>query len=383
MASDLAFMQRALALAQQGEFTAHPNPCVGCVLVRDNQIVGEGLHWQAGLMHAECEALAQAQEKALGATCYVTLEPCVHVGRTGPCVQALIKAQVKEVVIATLDPNPLMAGKGVLALKAAGIAVQVGLLEKEAQALNIGFFSRMLRQRPFVRAKIAMSLDGRIAMAGGESQWITALPARERGQVWRARSGAIITGRHTVMKDNCRLTVRQDTLFQHLPAQISFKQPLRIVIDSDLTSDPRAAIFQQPGKTLVAIREKNSQRQTDWLKQVDPEKVGIVVLPEKDQHIDLQALMHFLAQQQINDVLIEGGSQLMGALLEADLIDELLLFVAPIILGATALPLAQITLDQLSQQFKGDFTELTTIGSDVFMKVRMNDFGRHNDNPQY
>lgn len=382
--SDQVFMQRALDLAKRGEFTAHPNPCVGCVLVRAGEIVGEGLHWQAGMPHAECEALAQAQARAQGATCYVTLEPCSHVGRTGPCVESLIKAKVKKVMIATLDPNPLVAGKGVAALKQAGITVEVGLLQAQAQALNIGFFSRMLRQRPFVRAKIAMSLDGRMAMASGESQWITSTESRTLGHLLRARSGAILTGCQTVKKDNCRLTVRHETLWDQLPSHIHFPQPLRVIVDSGLTVDPRAQIFQQPGKTLIAISESHAHRQQDWLAQVNNPQVAIKVLPQRAQHIDLIALMQFLSDLEINDLLVESGPQLISALLQQALIDELRIFMAPKILGASAMPLTALDLTQLHEHLPGQFAEVMPLKDDIAMVVRMNDFGRDlYANPQH
>lgn len=364
---DLEFMRQALALAQQGEFSAHPNPLVGCILVRDQQIVGQGLHWQAGLPHAECNALAQAQEKAQGATCYVTLEPCTHYGRTGPCVKVLIEAGVKRVVIATLDPNPLVQGKGVKVLQEAGIEVTVGLLEYEARAMNIGFFSRMLRQKPFVCAKIATSLDGRIAMAHGESQWITCEASRHQGQVWRARSGAVLTGSGTVIKDDCRLTVKEDRAY--------FQQPLRVIVDTHLRTPPTAAIFQQPGKTAVIISDKVSAlQQQNWLKQITAE-VECVVLPLHQNHIDLAALLAWLGECQINQVLVEAGPMLTGALLQQGLIDQLLIFMAPKFLGSQALGMVNLPgIERLCDHLPGNFTSIEQIGSDLQIIVQLSSF---------
>ncbi len=365
-----AFMQEALSLAKKGEFTCAPNPCVGCVIVQNNEIVGRGWHQKTGEAHAEIHALAQAQEKARGATCYVTLEPCVHQGRTGPCVTALIQAGIKRVVVATLDPNPLMAGKGVQALQAAGIAVEVGLLEQEAVQLNQGFFSRMVRKRPFVRAKIASSLDGRIAMANGESQWITSMDARQDGHTWRAKSCAILTGRETVKKDNCRLTARD--------FHGDFRAPIRMVADTQLQVSPTAALFQEPGPVIVALSEKVSltQQQT-WLTSVANENVRCLPLPEKNAKIDLHALLCWLGGQEINHLLVEAGPTLTGALLQAGLIDELLIYIAPKFLGEEGIAMVKLPgFRQLSEHIPGTFATIDGIGPDLRVVVKTSDFAR-------
>lgn len=371
---DNDFMRQALALAMLGQYTAHPNPRVGCVLVKDHQIVGQGYHWQTGTPHAEIHALQQAKAAAKGATCYVTLEPCVHVGRTPPCINALIEADIKRVVIASLDPNPLVAGKGVKALQEAGIAVSVGILQNEAQTLNKGFFSRMQRRRPYVRGKIGMSLDGRVAMASGESQWITCPEARTDVQRWRARSGAILTGCQTVKQDNCRLTVRQLELLELFQTQ-HFQQPLRVIVDSRLTVNPLADIFRQEGKTAVA--SLHAQAFKEWTKKVPTGAVECIALPEKEGHVDLQALIEWLGEKEINDVLVEAGPTLMGALLQEALIDELLIYMAPKLLGNDARPMANLPgMTRLQDHIGASFTEVEAIGQDLRLVVKLSDFAR-------
>jgi diaminohydroxyphosphoribosylaminopyrimidine deaminase/5-amino-6-(5-phosphoribosylamino)uracil reductase len=368
------YMQHALALAKQGEFSARPNPCVGCVIVKDNEIVGEGFHWQTGQNHAEINALEQAKEKAFGATCYVTLEPCAHVGRTGPCVDKLIASGVAKVVIATSDPNPLTAGKGIKALIEAGINVEVGLLEKEAFQLNIGFFSRMERGKPYVRAKVGMSLDGRIAMANGESQWITCSEARKAVQWWRAKSGAVITGTGTVKRDNCRLTVRESNLEVK-----AIKPALRVIVDSSLSTAEDAAIFQEAGSVVVATTA-NMEKQERFMANVSGaiSQVECITLPSDATHrVDIAELLAWLGEKEINDVLVEAGPTLVGAMLKAKLIDELLLFVAPTLLGSDAQPLAYIPgLQQLSDHIPGEFTAFEKVGDDLFINMKLSDFGR-------
>lgn len=368
--SDRDFMKKAIALAKQGEFTARPNPIVGCVIVRENEIVGSGYHRQAGTPHAECHAIVEAGTKAMGATCYVTLEPCVHQGRTGPCVQALLAAGIKKVIAASLDPNPQVSGKGLQALREAGVEVAYGLLQEEARALNLGFFSRMLRQKPYVRAKIAMSLDGRIAMGSGESQWITDTAAREEAHLWRARCGAIVTGSQTVIRDNCRLTVRHE--------KITFLPPLRVIIDSQLRVPANAAIFQQPGKTIIAVSERISlSQQNAWISQLpeNSSEVACIALPEKEGHVDVAILLQWLGEQEINEVMLEAGAKLTGALLQKGLVDECLIFIAPKFLGSDALGMAHLPgITKLKDHIRGNFVGVTSLGTDLLLMVRLNDF---------
>ncbi len=364
--NDIIYMKRALQLASKGQYTARPNPLVGCIIVQDGKIVGEGCHWQAGQAHAEILALDEAKEKARGATCYVTLEPCPHWGRTGPCINPLRESGVKRVVIAVLDPNPLVSGKGKAALEEAGIAVEVGLCSKQAIALNKGFFSRMQRRRPYVRAKVAMSLDGRIALANGKSQWITSEDARRDGHFVRARSCAILTGSQTVQKDNCRLTFRGD--LPDLPPDISFEQPWRLLIDSHLSCDPQAAIFSAPGKTAVFITEKSVVKQEQMR--------DVVVLNEKEGYVDLEALLTWCSQNEINDLLVESGGVLTGALVKAGLIDELMLYVAPKLLGHDAKPMAFLPEIAQLDQIAGRFEKIECLGNDLKITLSLSEFAR-------
>jgi diaminohydroxyphosphoribosylaminopyrimidine deaminase/5-amino-6-(5-phosphoribosylamino)uracil reductase len=316
---DAVYMARALNLAKKGLYTTHPNPRVGCVLVRDDVIIGEGWHVKAGLGHAEIEALTIVPD-AKGATAYVTLEPCSHHGRTPPCCEALIKAGVTRVVAAMQDPNPQVSGKGLEKLKAAGIDVVCGILEEDALALNRGFVKRMTKNRPFVRSKLAMSLDGRTAMASGESQWITSAEARADVQRLRAESSAILTGINTVLTDDPALTAR---------INMNVVQPVRVVLDSQLKIPITARMASLPGRNLILTCSH------DKMKQQILEKSGFEVyrLPDKNGRLDLHEVMIFLAWQQINEVLVEAGSILNGALLAEGLVDEYVIYLAPCILG--------------------------------------------------
>lgn len=316
---DAVYMARALNLAKRGLYTTNPNPRVGCVLVRNDVIIGEGWHVKAGLGHAEIEALKDVHD-AKGATAYVTLEPCSHQGRTPPCCDALIKAGVTRVVAAMQDPNPLVAGRGLEKLKAAGINVVCGVLEEDALALNRGFVKRMTKNRPFVRSKLAMSLDGRTAMASGESKWITSPEARADVHKLRAESSAILTGINTVLADDPALTARVD---------MDVVQPVRIVLDSQLKMPITAHMASLPGRNLILTCSH------DKMKQQSLEKAGFEVyrLADKNGRLDLHEVMTFLAWQQINEVLVEAGSILNGALLAEGLVDEYMIYMAPCILG--------------------------------------------------
>lgn len=312
-------MARALQLARQGLYTTDPNPRVGCVLVKDGEIIGEGWHQRAGLSHAEVEALNSAPD-AQGATAYVTLEPCSHFGRTPPCCDALIKAGVSRVVVAMQDPNPLVAGQGLQKLRAAGVDVVCGVLQEESQLLNQGFIKRMTQQRPWVRSKLAMSLDGRIAMASGESKWITSAQARVDVQRLRAESSAILTGINTVLADDPALTARVDE---------DVVQPLRVVLDSRLAMPVDAQLVNGPGRTLILTSS------TDDTKKQALQQAGFEIyeITEHQGRLDLRQVMMFLAQQQINEVLVEAGPTLNGALLAQNLVDEWVIYMAPCVLG--------------------------------------------------
>ncbi len=317
------FMQRALALAERGLYTTQPNPRVGCVIVQNNKIIAEGWHQVAGLAHAEIHALQQAGELARGATCYVTLEPCSHYGKTGPCCEALIKAGIVRVVAAMQDPNPQVAGQGFARLQAAGIVCEVGICEAEAKALNPGFIKRMETGMPYVRAKLAMSLDGRMALANGQSQWLTSEAARQDGHIFRARSSAIVTGINTVLIDNPQLTARleQQTYY-----------PLRVIIDTQLRMPVTAACLSLPGKTLIATCNVDLAKHQALL-QAGAE---ILVLPSVNNKVNLTILLKELANRQCNEVHIEAGAILTGAMVQEKLIDELVCYIAPKLLGDKA-----------------------------------------------
>ncbi len=312
-------MRQALELAAQGLFTTTPNPRVGCVIVKDEQLVGEGWHRQAGQAHAEVIALGQAGGRAQGATAYVTLEPCSHFGRTPPCVNALVEARVSRVVVAMEDPNPLVSGQGLAALRAAGIEVRCGLLENEVRELNLGFVSRMVRGRPWVRLKTAASLDGRTALPDGRSQWITGEAARQDGHQWRARACAILTGIGTVRADNPRLNVRDVA---------TSRQPRKVLIDSRLEVNPQAQLFEEAQVWVIAAVEDNQR-----IAALHERGAEVLVLPNAQGKTDLPAVMRELARRGINELHVEAGAQLNGSLLREDCVDEWLAYIAPVMLG--------------------------------------------------
>ncbi len=319
MSADTVYMARALQLAKKGLYTTKPNPCVGCVLVRDDVIIGEGWHVKAGLPHAEVEALATVSD-AKGATAYVTLEPCSHYGKTPPCCDALINSGISRVVAAMQDPNPLVSGRGLDKLKQAGLEVVVGVLEDDAHTLNRGFIKRMTQNRPFVRSKLAMSLDGRTALASGESQWITSTHARADVHRLRAESSAILTGINTVLADDPALNAR---------VNFDVVQPVRVVLDTHLQMPPTAQMATLPGRSLILTCSD------DVAKQQRLQHAGFEVYQraEKNGCLDLDDVMRFLATQQINEILVEAGAVLNGALLAENLIDELIVYIAPSVLG--------------------------------------------------
>ncbi len=324
---DQHYMARAIRLAARGVYTTHPNPNVGCVLVNDGAVVGEGWHRQAGGPHAEVFALQQAGERARGATVYVTLEPCSHHGRTPPCVGALVAAGVGRVMVAMQDPNPRVAGRGMQGLRDAGIAVQAGLLEDQARALNPGFISRMQRGRPWVRVKLAASLDGRTAMASGESKWISGAAARQDVQRLRARSSAILTGIGTVLADDPALNVRLDV--QQLCGVEPLRQPLRVVLDPELDMPAQAQMLSLPGQTLIFTSVSDPRRYAG-LQQNGAE---IALVAGARGQLDLSAVLEQLAAREINEVLLECGPTLAGAFLQAGLVDELIVYLAPHLMG--------------------------------------------------
>lgn len=316
-------MAQALLLARQGIYTTKPNPRVGCVIVKNNEIIAEGWHVHAGQGHAEVEALKHTQN-ALGATLYVTLEPCSHYGRTPPCTEALIKAGIARVVVAMQDPNPFVAGKGLTLLEQAGIRVCCGVLEPEARQLNKGFITRMLNGRPYVISKLAMSIDGRTAMASGESKWITSAAARLDVQKLRATTGAVLTGVDTVLADDPGMNVRMDG--------VDVEQPIRVILDSSLRTPVTAKILTQAGRTVILTCSENEQK-IEALEQAGAEVYHLSA--DLGERLDLQEVLAFLAEQQINDVLVEAGSVLNGALMQQGLVDECIIYMAPSLLGAS------------------------------------------------
>ena len=350
---DHRYMARALQLAERGLYTTDPNPRVGCVLVRDGAIVGEGLHERAGGPHAEVHALRAAGERARGATAYVTLEPCCHHGRTPPCSDALIAAGVARVVVALQDPNPRVDGGGLTQLQAAGITTASGLLAAESAALNPGFVSRMQRNRPFVRCKLAMSLDGRTAMASGESKWITGEAARADVQRLRARSSAIITGIGTVLRDDPALTAR-------LPEGEAV-QPLRVVLDHALRTPPTARLLHEPGTTLVVGTSEDAEPREALLAA----GAEIVLLHAPTGRMSLDDVLDVLAAREVNEVLLECGAVLAGAFLQAGLIDELVVYMAPVLLGDDARGLFRLPgLERMEQKIALDIRDIRSVGAD-------------------
>ncbi|SFX95754.1 bifunctional diaminohydroxyphosphoribosylaminopyrimidine deaminase/5-amino-6-(5-phosphoribosylamino)uracil reductase RibD [Pseudomonas sp. NFACC36] len=354
---DAQFMVRALELARRGHYTTHPNPRVGCVIVRDGQIVGEGWHVRAGEPHAEVHALRAAGELARGATAYVTLEPCSHHGRTPPCADALVNAGVARVVAAMQDPNPEVAGRGLQRLAQAGIATQSGVLEGEARKLNEGFLKRMEHGLPFVRVKLAMSLDGRTAMQSGESQWITGPAARSAVQRLRAQASVVLTGADTVLADNARLTVRADEL--GLDAQqtalVMSRPPLRVLVDGRLRV-PLDAPFFKAGPALVATCMAVEEQYANG-----PE---CMIVAGDDGQVDLHRLLKALAARGVNEVLVEAGPRLAGAFARQGLVDEFQIFIAGKFLGSSARPLLDWPLAQMKDAAELKITEIRAVGDD-------------------
>jgi diaminohydroxyphosphoribosylaminopyrimidine deaminase / 5-amino-6-(5-phosphoribosylamino)uracil reductase len=353
--TDRAHMARALELAARGLYTTDPNPRVGCVLVRDNERLGEGWHERAGEAHAEVAALKAARGDVRGATAYVSLEPCSHTGRTPPCVDALIAAGVGRVVCAAVDPNPRVGGAGIEHLKAAGISVSVGILENEARALNPGFFSRFERGRPYVRLKLAMSLDGRTAPAGGGAIWISSEASRADVQRWRARSSAVLTGAGTVRTDDPRLDVR----WAYGPW---VRQPLRAVLDATLGCPPDAKVFAREGALVFASEEAAPAAAARLAARL----VAVERVPAIGGRLDLKAVLTRLTGLEVNELLVECGPRLAAAFLEERLVDEWIVYVAPRLLGADAAPLTALAgLDARDASFAFDIMSVAQLDTDV------------------
>lgn len=352
LTQDQIWMQRAIELARLGQYSTKPNPNVGCVLVKDGQLVGEGYHPRAGQPHAEVFALSDAGDAARGATAYVTLEPCAHYGRTPPCAKGLVEAGVARVVVACPDPNPLVAGKGVQILRDAGIQVEVGVLEQQAHQLNLGFLKAMATGQPYVRLKVASSLDGRTAMASGESKWITGNPARLDVQHWRAISAVVITGIETVLADDCQLNVRQLAIHQDIS---SIAQPKRLVLDRQGRLPLTAKLLEQPDSVMVMGPYR-----------AELEALGVIQL--EVQSLD-QLLRTLVQQYQLYDVLIEAGATLSTAFLQQQLVDEVISYVAPTLLGRSARAMFQAEFERMAQQLRFKLCDVTQFGDDVRLRL--------------
>lgn len=367
-------MAEAIRLAWRGLYTTHPNPRVGCVIVKDGVVVGRGWHQVAGQGHAEVNALRAAGDAARGATVYVSLEPCSHHGKTPPCAEALIQAGVARVISAMEDPNPRVSGNGLRRLQSAGIETASGLLEAEARTLNPGFYKRMQSGLPWITLKSAMSVDGRIAMASGESQWITCPDSRADVQRLRARVEAIVTGVDTVIHDNPALNVRpalwpapvlgDDPLSGWCwPDEMAPVQPLRVIVDSRLRTPPDAALLRAPGKTLIACLAGHEAR----ARELEEAGAELLQLPERRGQVDLGALIRALAAREVNEVLVESGGRLAGAFVQQGLVDQWICYMAPKLMGSTAQPVLTLPMDTMQQAHSLQLTDLRQIGQDIRM----------------
>lgn len=362
--TDFVHMERALALAKRGMYTTDPNPRVGCVLVKNGEVIGEGFTQPAGQDHAEIRAMKDARSRGhdlRGATAYVTLEPCSHFGRTPPCANALIEAQVARVVAAMEDPNPQVSGRGLAVLRDAGIEVRCGLLANEAHELNIGFVSRMTRGRPWVRMKVAASLDGRTGLPSGVSQWITGEAARADGHAWRARASAVLTGIGTVKEDDPRMTVR---------AVDTPRQPQRVLIDSQLEVSPQAQILA--GAPTLIFCGNLDQRHSERAQALRERGAEIVQLANAAGKVDLPAMLKVLGERQVNELHVEAGYKLNGSLLREACVDELLVYLAPSLLGIDSMSMFNLSAPEtLEGRVKLAFHNVERIGEDLRILARL------------
>lgn len=372
------WMSQAIQLAQRGLYTTDPNPRVGCVLVKGNRLVGQGWHQYAGQGHAEVNALAQAQQQANGATAYVTLEPCSHTGKTPPCTEALIKAGIAQVIVAMQDPNPLVAGKGLKTLENHGMEVQCGLLAAQAAALNPGFISRMQRARPWVRCKMAISLDGRTAMKNGASKWITGAAARSDVQRWRARSSAILTGINTVLEDDPSMTVRPGDWQGEFPEawlgpegmdEAKVRQPIRIILDSDLRIASTAKILSAAAQSWLFHRPNANLEQKK--KKLINQGAKVVALKSKTESVDIAQLLQYLAEQEINEVWLESGATLAGKFVQLGLVDEFIIYMAPKLMGHNARGLFNLPgIDAMADSLDLEWQDIRQVGNDLRIIAR-------------
>ena len=356
-ADDFRFMALALRLAERGLYTTDPNPRVGCVLVKDNEVIGQGWHERAGEAHAEIMALRDTGPSVQGATAYVSLEPCCHTGRTSPCSDALIEAGVKRVVVAMEDPNPQVAGNGVSQLREAGIDVDVGVMSAQAEALNPGFVQRMRHGRPFVRCKMAMSLDGRTALASGESQWITGEPARQDVHHLRARSSAVVTGISTVLADDPSMNARLENK--------EVLQPARVILDSQLKISLDARILSLPGRVIVCTTPDAVKQNEEKISNLKAAGAELVQLKNENDRISLPALLMFLNAENFNEILLETGATLSGAFMRAGLIDEIVIYMAPLLMGDKASSLFSLPdISGMGDVCKLEILDVKAVGKD-------------------
>lgn len=356
-ADDYRWMAQAHRLAAKGLYTTDPNPRVGCILVKSGEVIGEGFHQVAGGPHAEINALDQAGDAANGATAYVTLEPCSHFGKTPPCSEALIEAGVSRVVIALEDPNPEVSGDGIRKMQDAGIEVQSGLAPEETELLNPGFLLRMRSQRPFIRLKMAMSVDGRTAMSSGESKWITGADARMDVQRLRARSSAVLTGVGTILADDPSLNVRD--------VSGDVKPPARIVLDPDAKTPPSAKLFSVDGDIIMAVAA-DASTPSEWN---DNKNIKVIALNRSSQGLDLHQLMERLAQLEINELHVETGATLAGELVRQQMVDEIVLYMAPILMGSDARPLFDLQIKRMDEKVSLKIKEIRMVGDDLRMTL--------------
>jgi diaminohydroxyphosphoribosylaminopyrimidine deaminase/5-amino-6-(5-phosphoribosylamino)uracil reductase len=371
-ASDFQHMSRAIQLARRGLYSTDPNPRVGCVIVKDDVVLSEGWHQKAGQGHAEIEALNNAKQNnttdnVSGATCYITLEPCAHQGRTPPCTESLIEAGIKKVIAASIDPNPRVAGKGLQQLKEAGIESVSGLMEAQAVELNPGFEMRMKQGRPFVRCKLAMSLDGKTALHNGESKWISSPESRMDVQKLRARSSAIMTGIGTVIADDPSMNVR---LSESSEWARHGRQPLRVILDSDLEISSEAKILNISGDVIIFHQSDNKDR----VEKLENKGAELVTVEEARGSAFLKQVLNYLAtEKEINEILLETGSTLAGEMLQAGFIDELIIYIAPALLGQDAKSLFQLPMiEDMTDRISLDISDVRSIGKDIRIKATVN-----------
>lgn len=367
---DYRYMTQAIELAKKGLFSTKPNPAVGCVIVKDDEVIGQGWHEKAGMPHAERVALAQADGLTEGATAYVTLEPCSHFGRTPPCADGLVEARVARVVVAMQDPNPLVAGQGIERIENAGIEVQVGLLEDQAQQLNLGFIRKMEEQLPFVRIKMASSLDGRTAMQNGESQWITGPESREEVHKMRARSGAVIMGIGTVLADDPSMNVRlSDEVLAELNLTQESCNPIRVVLDPNLSMPLDAKMLKVPGRTILMTSRETVERSPEVVEEIHGAGIEMVAVAADEDRLDIKSILRYLAmEEQINDVMVETGAIVAGAFIQSGLVNELHCFMAPILMGNEAKPMFVLPgVESMQDKLNFSLQSIDRFGEDVRM----------------